>query len=178
LAHNPTLAQRKADAEAADSNVDTAIGAMLPSVSVQAQYGRSIDTIAPGVRENGFSVIGRLTIPFYQGGSEEAAVRQAKQQSSQAFLIFYDAERQVREDFANAWQGFLTSQKAADFAARQAAENENAYIGTTMESRVGSRSIIDIPNADQELLQSKITALSQRQNNIVAAYRVFRLWAI
>jgi outer membrane protein TolC len=67
LDYNPTLGQSHAEARAADHNVDTAVGALMPSLSVQAQYGRSIDEIAPGVRENGVSVLGQLTIPLYQG---------------------------------------------------------------------------------------------------------------
>jgi len=172
LEQNPTLLQHKAEAKAADENVEAARGALLPSMSVQARYGRSIDTIAPGVTENGVSVIGQLNIPLYQGGAEEAAVREAKEQSSQALLASYDAERQVTEDATNAWAAFQAAHAAAELSAKQAADNETAYIGTTMESRVGSRSIIDILNAEQELLQSRVTAITEQQNSIVDAYRI------
>lgn len=172
LANHPALAQKRAEAEAARTGVDVATGALLPTLSVQAQYGRSIDTIAPGVRANGLSVLGQLNIPFYQGGAEQAGIRQAKEQSSQALLMSYETERQVREDFTNAWNLFNTSQDAAALSVQQAAANESAYLGTTVESRVGSRNIIDILNAEQELLQAKINAISQRASSIVAAYRV------
>ena len=172
LSNNPSLAQKRAEAEAARKNVDVAVGALLPTLSVQAQYGRSIDTIAPGVRSNGLSVLGQLNIPFYQGGAEQAGVRQAKEQSSQALLASYETERQVREDFTTAWNLFNSSQGAAALAVQQASENETAFLGATIESKVGSRNIIDILNAEQELLQAKIAAISQRTATIVAAYRV------
>jgi len=172
LDQNPTLDQRKAEARAADQNVSIAVGALLPSLSVHAQYGRSIDEIAPGVSQNGVTVLGQLTIPLYQGGAEEASVRQATEQSSQALLASYDAERQVREDMKNAWEALRTSRTAADLSLKQAAANSTAYLGTTVESQVGSRNIIDILNAEQELLQSKITAITQRENSLAAAYRV------
>jgi outer membrane protein len=175
LEQNATLLQRRAEARAADQNVEIARGALLPSVSVQAEYGRSINTIAPGVRENGVSVLGQLNIPLYQGGAEEAGIRQAKEQSTQALLTSYDAERQVREDATNAWHAYQVSRAAAELAAKQAAANEVAYLGTTMESQVGSRNILDILNAEQELLQSKITAITEQQNNIVAAYRLLNV---
>lgn len=124
------------------------------------------------MRENGLSVMGQLNIPLYQGGAEYATIRQAKELSSQALLTSYDTERQIREDFANAWDTFTASRKAADYSAKQAVENATAYLGTTMEARVGSRNIIDILNAEQELLQAKVTAISQRTNTLVAAYRV------
>jgi outer membrane protein len=172
LEQNPTLLQRRAEAKAADENVEAARGVLLPSMSVQAQYGRSIDIIAPGVTENGVSVVGQLNIPLYQAGTEEAAIREAKEQSSQALLTSYDAERQVREDTTNAWASLRAARAAAELSTRQAASNETAYLGTTMESRVGSRSIIDILNAEQELLQSKVTAITEQQNSIIAGYRV------
>jgi len=172
LASNPDLAQKRAEAQAAEKNVDVAVGALLPTLSVQAQYGRSIDAIAPGVRENGVSVMGQLNIPLYQGGAEEASIRQAKEQSSQARLLSYETERQVREDFTNAWDTFGTSRKSAELSLQQATENQAAYLGTTMESKVGSRNIIDILNAEQELLQAKVAAISQQANMLIAAYRI------
>ena len=46
-------------------------------------------------------------------------------------------------------------------AQRQAEANAIAFQGSKVESRVGSRSLIDILNADQELLQSRIAAYAQ-----------------
>lgn len=172
LAHNPTIAQSRAQERAADHNIDTAVGALLPSVSVQAQYGRSIDEIAPGVSQNGASIIGRLTIPIYQGGSEEASIRQAKEQHTQALLTSYDTERQVREDFENAWSALQTSRKAAELATKQADDNGVAYQGAIMESQVGARNVIDILNAEQEFLQSKVTAITQREASVTAGFKV------
>jgi len=172
IATNPSLEQSKAQVRAAEHAVNAAIDALLPTISIQASYGRSIDAIAPGVRENGISVIGQLTIPLYQGGAEEAVIRQAKEQSAQAELVSQDAERQVREEFSNAWQTFQTTRAATNLAARQALDNDTAYHGSILESQVGARTTIDILNADQELLQSKISAITQRENNVSAAYQV------
>ena len=99
-------------------------------------------------------------------------MRQAKEQSSQALLASHETERQIREDFTNAWNLFNTSQSAAALSAQQASENETAFLGATIESKVGSRNVIDILNAEQELLQAKINAISQRTVTFVAAYRV------
>jgi outer membrane protein len=175
LAKNPDLLQSKAQARAADHAVDVATGALLPSLSLNASYGRSIDQIAPGVSENGVSIMGQLSIPLYQGGAEEAGVRQAKEQSAQAFLSSLEAERQVRDDVAGAWETFDASRKTAELATAQADANDTAYHGATMEAQVGSRTILDILNADQERLQSKIAAITQQQNSIVAAYQILRI---
>ena len=70
----------------------------MPTLSVQAQHGRTIDQVAPGIRQDGVAVIGQLSIPIYQAGAEEAAVRQAKEQRVQANLAIAEADRQAEED--------------------------------------------------------------------------------
>lgn len=172
LSNHPLILQARAERRAADHLVDAEIGGMLPSASIRAQYGHTANVIAPGVRENGISIMGQLTIPLYQGGAEAAAVRQAKQRRQQATLNTIDAEGQVRELMSNAWKALAESRNAAELAAQQLEMNRNAYEGAIMESRVGARSVLDILNADQELLQSRITAIAARQNVLTSAYQV------
>jgi outer membrane protein len=172
LRENPGIVQSQAQARAADANVSVAIGALMPSLSVQAQYGRSINDIAPGITENGVTVIGQISMPIYQGGTEEAAVRQAKEQRSQATFQIFESERQVRESVRTSWNALLTARRSIQLATLESESDNAAYHGAQIEAQVGARTTLDILNANQELLQSKIATLTAICANQTATFQV------
>ncbi len=173
---NPQLIAAKETERAADLAIDDSVGAMLPQVSVQAQYGYSASQAFGGVlaqpTTNSTSLIAMLTVPLYQGGADQAGVRQAKQLHSQSQLNVVYADRQVREGVKAAWESFQSAQSAIASDQAQVKANELAYEGVRREQEVGARTILDVLNAEQELLNSQVAVLSSRRNAQVAAYQL------
>jgi outer membrane protein len=169
---NPSVQQARFAAKAADSAVDAANGALLPSLSVQAQYARSNAVFGSDIVTNTASVMGQVSVPLYQGGAEYAEIRQAKEQRSQAELEISEASRQAQENVDNAWQSLLTSTASYDLSQSQARSNATAYEGSKLESQVGSRTTLDILNADEELLQSKVQVVTASYNVKIAALQL------
>jgi outer membrane protein TolC len=56
LRNNPTLLYARAQAVAADYAVSAASGALLPSLSLQGQYQRSVDQVAAGIKIDAISI--------------------------------------------------------------------------------------------------------------------------
>ena len=173
---SPALIAAQETERAADYAVDDSIGALLPQVSVQAQYGYSASQSFGGIlaqpTTNSTSLIAQLTVPLYQGGADEADVRQAKQLHSQAQLNLVDARRQAREGVDAAWETYLSAHSAIDSNEAQVKANELAYEGVRREQEVGARTILDVLNAEQELLNSQVAVVSSQRNAAVAAYQL------
>jgi outer membrane protein len=115
---------------------------------------------------------GQLNIPIYQAGVEEATVRQAKELHSQAQLNVQVSDREVREAVASAWAQFQSAE--ASITSNEAAEraNEIAFEGVTKEQQVGGRTILDVLNAEQELLNASVALVSAKRNAEVTAFGV------
>ncbi len=139
--------------------------------SVQGQYGYSQGgLVTPTGGFNGTShtaqhavtVTGQLNVPIYQAGVEEATVRQAKELHAQAQLNIDVSDRAVRDAVAIAWAQFEAAE--ASIASNEAAvhANEIAFEGVSKEQQVGGRTILDVLNAEQELLNAQV-ALVTRQ---------------
>lgn len=171
-AQNPDLAQARFQAKASDYAVNAAIAALYPTVSVQAQYAKNVDELGLGIKEHAASLVGQISIPLYQGGGEEAAVRQAKEERSQAELNIVESDRQVREGVQNAWDSYETANTARELGASQAQANATAYQGAQLEAEAGSRTMLDILNADEELLQSRLGMATSEYNARVAAFQL------
>ncbi|HUO90174.1 MAG TPA: TolC family outer membrane protein [Rhizomicrobium sp.] len=184
LKQNPAMVQARENEIAADYAVDDALGAMLPTFSVQGQYGYGQGSLVsptgsfnvsngpPHTADHSVVVTGSLNVPIYQAGVEEAAVRQAKELHAQAQLNVAVSDRQVRDAVASAWAQFESAE--ASIASNEAAEqaNEIAFEGVRKEQQVGGRTILDVLNAQQELLNAAVALVTAKRNAEVAAFAV------
>lgn len=175
MRENPAIVQARENALSAGYAVADAVGALLPTVSINAQYQLAQDSLdsteGTGVQHVS-SVIGQVTIPIYQGGAEESAVRQAKDQRAQAEISVVDTERQTVASIETAWQGYAVAQASIVSGQVAVKSNEEAYEGVREEQQVGSRTVLDVLNAQQELLNSQIDLVSSQRDAQVAAYQL------
>ncbi|WP_176591623.1 TolC family outer membrane protein [Sphingobium sp. EM0848] len=176
LKDNPDILAAQKLREAQGIDVRAAKGTVLPTVTAftQGGYTNYLDTLSGsfnGSQINKQAAAGvQLNIPLYQGGRPAAQVRRNKALESQAMEKEIEVERgviaQTRSAYAS-WQASLESiqsnQKAVD-AANLSLE------GVRAENTVGSRTILDILNAEQEAVNAKVQLVTARRNAYVAGF--------
>jgi len=174
---SPALVAAQENSRAADYAVDAAVSQLLPQVSLQLQYQYAknstiLGVVSPGVTQRDASAFVQVTVPIFQGGAEYASIRQAKEQRSQSLANVADVDRQVRESTQAAWGTFMSAQ--ASIASNELAvqANEAAVMGVIQEQRAGERSILDILNAQQELLGGQISLVNSQHDATIAAYQL------
>ena len=177
LANNPDLQAAKKAADAAGFDIRAARSARLPRLAavVDGSYANFLNS-APARSTTNTSKSSsaglQFTLPLYQGGAPSAQVRQAQARSSQAFEQVVEAERaviaQTRSAFASlrAANTVIASSEKAVSAAALSLE------GVRAENSVGNRTILDILNAEQELLNAQVQLVSSRRNAYVAGFNL------
>ena len=158
--------------DAAELQVKIYEGVLYPTAGLQGSVQQRYDQTFPG--DNGVSaaITARLTIPLYQGGQEYAQIRQAKELVGQARLIAERDRDQVRASIVQAW-GRLEASKAQVIASQaQVQANEVALNGVREEARVGQRTTLDVLNAQQELLSSRVNLIVAQHDRVVNSYDV------
>ena len=176
LKQNPAMVSAQENERAASYAVDDAVGALLPEVSVQGGYSYSqqsySSTIGAGSVVHGLGVLAQINVPLYQGGAEEATIRQAKELHAQAKLNVNATDLQVRNAVSAAWNTFQAAE--ASIASNQATEkaDEIAFMGVRKEQQVGGRTILDVLNAQQELLNAQVAVVTSQRDATVAAFQV------
>src|SRR5262249_137962 len=177
IRNNPSLLAAHETEKASNAAVKVAVGALLPSVSLVGQYNHSEGqktSFGPGatfgILSNQNSLTGQVTIPIYQAGSEYASIRQAKHTASQNRLLSDQALRDTEESVAKAWENLRAPGAAIASNKEQVNANQIAYEGVVQEAQVGSRTTLDVLNAEQELLNSQVTLVQSQRDQYVAAY--------
>ena len=111
-------------------------------------------------------------IPLYQGGLPAARIRQSQALEGQALELQIATERLV---IANTRSAFATYQAALQAIASSDASvkaNELALEGVRAENSVGTRNILDVLNAEQELLNSQVLLVTARRDAYVAGFQL------
>ncbi len=168
---NPTLVAARAQENAARYGIDFAVGQMLPTVTVQASYGRSgqergpAETIGDDTR-----LTATATVPLYQGGAEWSAVRQAKELNNRARLNVEDARRSTDESVQNAWEAYRAARASSEANRQQVKASEIAFEGVQQELEVGSRTTLDVLDQQQELLNARVALVRTERDEVVASY--------
>ena len=170
--NNPTLQAALYTEEASRHAIDVAKGSLLPSLDISAQRSDSRGTYRAGLSSYQDRVMAQLTIPLYQSGSEYSRVRQAKETNSHDRLQIESARRQVDQTVTDAWNTLRAARSVIESSKEAVRANEIALDGVRQEASVGSRTTLDVLNAEQELLNSRTTLVTAEHDEYVAAYQL------
>ena len=167
---NPSVLAAVFREEAARYAIDRIKGELLPEVSVEARYDRQYNPSRTTSDTETTTVTGRVTVPFYQGGEVSARVRQAKQTQLQRLAEIEQARVQVRSDVVAAWSRLQAARAQLRSDRVQVEANRTALAGVREEEKVGQRTLLEVLNAEQELLDSKVSLVSTERDLVVASY--------
>jgi outer membrane protein/adhesin transport system outer membrane protein len=170
IAANPALAQAEAAANAAEKAVDVAVGRLLPDVSLTGSASRSDNSRGRIESIEAASFGARATVPIYEGGAIYAQVRAAKQTAEQRRQEAENARRQVTENAVRGWTGLETARASIQARASQVRAAEIALEGVRQEALVGSRTTLDVLDAEQERLNARVEQVRAQRDEVVASY--------
>jgi outer membrane protein TolC len=127
----------------------------------------------PGnLRETSGQVGVQLQIPLNTSGLAYSQLRQAKQTNSQDLLSIANTERAVTESVVDSWEALRSARATIASSREQVRANSVALEGVRQEAQVGSRTTLDVLNAEQLLLSSQVTLATAQHNEVVAAYQL------
>ena len=171
-ANNPGVVAARYSVAAARNAVSAAVGQLLPQLSLQAQAFQSQNSGARSSDVNGYTALLNLSVPLYQGGSEYATVRQARQTARQQVHLLAGARRTAVQQAVQAWQTYQAAKAAAASTRLAVRANEIALIGVEREHLVGTRTTLDVLNAQQALVNARVTLVQNLSSLVTASYAV------
>ena len=113
-----------------------------------------------------------MNIPLYTAGETRAKIRQSKYQKWQAQEQVLEAERQAVSDVTSAWELMMSNKAQIKSIQDQVKANEIALDGVQKEEALGNRTILDVLDAYQELLNSNVNEVTARRDYYVAAMQL------
>lgn len=170
LKNNYTIKQAQNIYAARGYQVYSNEGELWPSLSLDGSIGRNkseqnnykttMDNSEWGVN---------LSVPLYAGGATNAKIRQSKYLKWQAQEGVLEAKRAVRAAVRSAWENMKANESQLASIADQIAASRVALDGVQKEEALGNRTILDVLDAYQELLNSEVNDVKARRSYYVSA---------
>ena len=177
LANNPDLVATARQAIASGYDVNVARASRLPTLSVVGSetYVNNLAHNGP----SGFPNTGAETsvglsarVPIFQGGLPAARIRQAQAQQGQALETVVGTERAVVQTARAAFANYEASQRQIQAQTVAVQANQLALEGARAEQSVGTRTVLDVLNAEQELLNSQVSLVTAKRDAYVAGFQL------
>ena len=176
LANNPDLIAISRQAIAAGYDVNVARAGRLPTLSgvVSGTYVNALGGSTGAFPSTGTQTTGGVAarIPIFQGGLPAARIRQAQAQQGQVLEQVVGTERAVVQAARAAFATYDAAQRAIQANTVAVQANELALEGNRAEQGVGTRTIIEVLNAEQELLQSQVALVTAKRDAYVAGFQL------
>jgi outer membrane protein len=174
LANNPDLIAITRSARAAGYDVRVAEAGRLPTLSAVASGTYLNDLGGAAGPNSGTQTTAGLSarIPLFQGGLPGARTRQAQALEGQTLEQVVGTERAVVATARSAFASYEAAQKSIQSNTVAVQANELALEGARAEQSVGTRTVLDVLNAEQELLQSQVALVTAKRDAYVAGFQL------
>ncbi len=186
--NNPTILKAQYAEIAARRKVEQVNGGLLPKIDLEG----SSNLTQARVRKTNVSLFGNTTgtatdftvdhkvtvnvrIPVYEAGSVRSQKRQAIEDAEQNRIQIEVARRQIEQQLIQAFHEYEAAKNNLKFYAEQVRANEISVEGTRQEMLVGSKILLDVLNAQNQLLNAQQTLVQVEQNLYASAYKVIVL---
>lgn len=157
---HPQIAQARALKNVALHDVDNVFGELLPQLNAVGSVAKTHDPSA-NIKENDNAQISLdLSIPLYQGGATRARMQSQQKTLLQREDEINEAKRTVRLEAISAWNDFVSNESQIEALKKQVESADVALKGVMAESQVGARTVLDILDAEEELLDARVSLVS------------------
>ncbi|HBN48008.1 outer membrane protein [Thalassospira sp. MBR-102] len=169
---HPDVVQAQYTEDAAKSDIRLSEGSLYPEVNLSAGVQRAYEASQEDLTSDSAEILAQVTVPLYQKGAVYSSVRAAKQTAGQARVQVDEARRAVIENATSSWETLVTARASIESQQAQVSSAEVALDGVQREASVGSRTVLDVLDQEQELLQARVNLVGSRRDAAVAEFQV------
>ncbi|MBF0373647.1 MAG: TolC family outer membrane protein [Alphaproteobacteria bacterium] len=172
ISQNPAVLSAEQNALAAVHGVDLVRGELLPSIALTGDLGRSENASLAGGRTETASAAIEVSVPLYQSGATYGRLRQQKHVAGQRRIQVDETRRDAIESASQSWENLVTSQARTESFAAQIKAAQIALEGVQREAQVGSRTVLDVLDAEQELMDARVSLVRAQRDEVVTAFQL------
>ena len=178
LESNPNIIAAKSNLEAAKKDISIQKASIFPTVSLLGGINKTEGNTgffgaSRNIRNESIRV--NVNVPLYQTGSEYARIRQAKHIKKQQALLVTNAETFVKQTVISNWQNVQTTRATKKATSQAVKATELALDGVKEEAKYGTRTTLDVLDAEQEFFTAQTNWIQAKRNEALAHFRILEV---
>jgi outer membrane protein len=171
-ANNPNVRAAQFEEAAQLQRIKEVQGELLPDLNLVGDATRTNNSLAKDSRIDSVAITAQVTMPLYEAGSVTSRVRQARETATQRRIEIEDARRTASTDASGAFEAYETSLASLESLDQEIRSATIALEGVQQEAAVGSRTVLDVLDAEQELLDAQVRQVRAKRDSAVASYQL------
>ncbi len=169
MKNNPKILAAQYATKAAEYTVSAKKGILSPSIYLGAAAGRMEENTSFD-RNDYWKVNANLAVPLYQTGAEYSDIRKSKLSENRYRILWNKTVQDVHAEVVSAWENYTASKAQVASIQSQIKASKMALEGVIREAKVGSRTVLDVLDAEQEHLDNQVSLVRLHHDEIVAAF--------
>ena len=113
-----------------------------------------------------------VKMPVFTGGRSIAAINASRHVSNNSKYNVHAASNQVQKLVTIAWFDFNAAGGRVEASNGQILASKIALEGVQQERELGTRTTLDVLNAEQELLDARVAQVQAERDQILSAYKL------
>jgi outer membrane protein len=162
--NHPSILEAQHSVSAAELNIRRAEAAIKPNVTLNSFISTDQDSVETG--QIGVTIGG----PIYSGGLISSQVRQFRSNRDAARSGLHLTKLGIEQQVGNAFALLQVSLASRQASEQQISAARVAFQGVREEATLGSRTTLDVLNAEQELLDAQANRIAAQSDEVVASY--------
>ncbi len=169
---HPDIISAQFSERSAKEAVKVKQGELYPTLNVVGTVNRFWESTSNDSQLTTGEVRLDLSVPLYQKGTVYSELREAKVDAGRTRLDLENARRIVLANVSGAWETLTTTRARIKSFEAQIKAAEIALEGVQREASVGSRTVLDVLDAEQELLDAKVSLVRAQRDEVVASFQL------
>lgn len=169
---HPDVVSAQLSVKSAKESIKSKQGELYPTLNMVATVKRDWESTTNESEITTGEVKFDLTVPLYQKGVVLSGLRSAKIDAGKSKLDLEETRRTVSENVASTFESLKAAQARIKSFKAQIKAAEIALEGVQREATVGSRTVLDVLDSKQELLDAKVSFLGAQRDEVVASFQL------
>ena len=172
IMNNPHLESINFEIKSLQNKIKKLYSQKLPSLELQAEARKNKGYYRSDSAREVMSLYATVTVPFYQGGTAASKIREYKKKVSSKIEYKKSRINEIKYKVVELWSKYNSSKSKIIAYKKQIEANNNFLDGLKQELFLGERTVLDILDAEQELVQSEFNLIKSREENFNAFFEI------
>ena len=149
--------------------IKSAKSKLLPSISLIGEFSNSEEMLF-NTDGDAYQLMGVLSMPIFSGGLNWSNIRKAQEINIRDKFQLTEARRFVIQEVKSAFAQYNSSLIKVNSSKKQFEANKIALEGVKEEFELGTRTNLDVLDAEQEFLDSQVSMISSENNSKLSMF--------
>ena len=173
LKNNPQLKYYESIEKSSGYNVSSKKSMLSPQLSLRGEYIYAEDqSFLMSDDIDQYQITGQVKIPIFYGGLNWSNIRKAQEINSRDKYLIIDGKRKIRGFVKKSFAEYNASKLRISATEKQTQATDIALEGVKQEFQLGTRTTLDILDAEQEYLDARVSLVTAKNDSNISLFRL------